>query len=171
MATDAAIITTMTDIECGVSNVTPGAPSWSPTSEFDDFLSASIGQERNGLLSVVSMLGRLNIDPWQEAAQLANLPRSAATNRLASLIESIPDRMASEPDPRTIAAHLVSRLPHRTAPPASQGILAEATGRMVISNPWMLLMAIALVTLVGFEFLSASQAPSPKQPAVEAERP
>ena len=43
-------------------------------SEFDAFLFAPIGEEKNGmLLSVVSALARLNIDPWQEAANLATL--------------------------------------------------------------------------------------------------
>ena len=43
-------------------------------SEFDDFLFAPIGEERNGMpLSVVSALARSDLDPWQEAAQLARL--------------------------------------------------------------------------------------------------
>ena len=42
-------------------------------SEFDDFLYAPIGEDRNGmLLSVLSALARLDIDPWQEAAKLAD---------------------------------------------------------------------------------------------------
>ena len=49
------------------------------SSAFDDFLFAPIGEERNGmLLSVVSALARLNVDPWQEAANLAQLPRTSA---------------------------------------------------------------------------------------------
>ena len=56
-------------------------------SEFDDFLFAPIGEDRNGmLLSVLSALARLDVDPWQEAAQLAGLPGETATQRLASLI-------------------------------------------------------------------------------------
>jgi hypothetical protein len=44
-------------------------------SEFDNFLFASIGESRNGmLLSVLSALARLDLDPWQEAAELARLP-------------------------------------------------------------------------------------------------
>ena len=33
------------------------------------------------LLSVLSALARLDIDPWQEAAQLAGLPGETATRR------------------------------------------------------------------------------------------
>ena len=58
--------------------------------EFEDFLFAPIGEDMNGmLLSVVSALARLNIDPWQEAANLAQLPRTTATRRLAALIAAL----------------------------------------------------------------------------------
>ena len=44
--------------------------------EFDDFLFAPVGEEQNGMmLSVVSALARSDVDPWQEAAKLARLPR------------------------------------------------------------------------------------------------
>ena len=59
-------------------------------SEFDDFLFAPIGEDRNGmLLSVLSALARLDIDPWQEVAELAGLPGTTATQRLASLIAEL----------------------------------------------------------------------------------
>jgi hypothetical protein len=59
-------------------------------SEFDDFLFAPIGEDRNGLLlRVLSALARLEIDPWQEVAELAGLPGATATQRLASLIAEL----------------------------------------------------------------------------------
>jgi hypothetical protein len=49
-------------------------------SEFDDFLFAPIGEDRNDMpLSVLSALARLDIDPWHEAAELARLPGETAT--------------------------------------------------------------------------------------------
>ena len=55
------------------------APVSALAAEFDDFLFASIGEERNGmLLSVVSALARLNVDPWQGAANLAQLVTAVA---------------------------------------------------------------------------------------------
>lgn len=81
-------------------------------SEFNDFLFAPIGEERNGmLLSVLSALARLDVDPWQEAAELARLPGEAATERLASMIAALPDGPSAPSDPRTIAARLVALLP------------------------------------------------------------
>ena len=38
--------------------------------EFDEFLGASIGEDRNGTgLSVLSAFARLNVDPWEEATR------------------------------------------------------------------------------------------------------
>ena len=63
-----------------------------PGSEFNDFLFAPIGEDRNGMLvSVLSGLARSDVDPWQEAAKLAQLPGEAATKELAALIGALPD--------------------------------------------------------------------------------
>jgi hypothetical protein len=49
--------------------------------EFDEFLEASIGEDRNGTtLSVLSALARLEVDPWQEATNLARMTREAAAS-------------------------------------------------------------------------------------------
>jgi hypothetical protein len=83
-------------------------------SEFDTFLFAPIGKDRNGmLLSVVSALARLEVDPWQEAGKLAQLPGEAATQRLASLIATLPDGPSAHLDPGTVASHLITLLPRR----------------------------------------------------------
>src|SRR5271165_2687878 len=58
--------------------------------EFDEFLCAPIGEDRNGtMLSVLSALARLDVDPWQEATSLARMPREAAAVRLSALIEAL----------------------------------------------------------------------------------
>jgi hypothetical protein len=80
-------------------------------SEFDDFLFAPIGKGRNDVpLSVLSALARLDIDPWQEAAELTRVSREVATQRLASLIAALPDE-PSDLDSGRIAARLVVLLP------------------------------------------------------------
>ena len=70
-------------------------------SEFDDFLFAPIAEESNGmLLSVISALARLDLDPWQEAIKLAGLPGETATKRLASLlIAALPGGPSAHLDP------------------------------------------------------------------------
>ena len=83
-------------------------------SEFDDFLYAPIREDRSGLpLSVVSALARLDVDPWEEAAQLAAMSGEAATQRLSLLIASLPAQAPIDPECRTIAARLIALLPQR----------------------------------------------------------
>src|SRR5689334_3168692 len=103
--------------------------------EFDDFLFAPIGEERNGMpLSVVSALARLDVDPWQETAQLAQLPGVTATQRLASLIAALPDRPSTHQDPGTIAARLVELLPRRTGSSAMSRPRWRRTGAVTNSQ-------------------------------------
>jgi len=94
------------------------AAVWSDlASEFDAFLFAPIREDKNGtLLSVVSALARLDVDPWEEAAKLAAMPGEAATQRLSGLLAStLPAESSSDPERRTIAARLVALLPRRSA--------------------------------------------------------
>jgi hypothetical protein len=59
-------------------------------SEFNVFLFARVCEDRNDTpLSMLSALARLDLDPWQEAAELAQLPRESATRRLASSIATL----------------------------------------------------------------------------------
>ena len=80
--------------------------------EFDKFLYAPIREDRNGTpLSVLSALARLDVDPWQEAASLARMPRDAAAVRLTALIAALPDEPTRDIPAKTIAADLVALLP------------------------------------------------------------
>jgi len=82
-------------------------------SEFDDFLYASIDEDVNGvLMSVLSALARSDVDPWEEAARLAELPKVMATQKLTALIAALPGR-SQRPDPGTIAPRLIALLPSR----------------------------------------------------------
>ncbi len=100
--------------------------------EFDDFLFASIGEDRNGTtLSVLSALARLDVDPWRETASLARMPRGRATERLAAVIAAVGKDLAMSPAAETIAARLIELLP-RAAPfdvPAPKALLATASIR------------------------------------------
>jgi hypothetical protein len=83
-------------------------------SEFDNFLFAHIDSDRNGkVLSVLSMLARLDVDPRQEAAKLARMPSALAIEQLTSLIASLPDPdpPLAHRDPSTVAARLAALLP------------------------------------------------------------
>lgn len=82
--------------------------------EFNDFLYAPIGTDRNEMpLSVLSALARLSIDPWVEAAELSELPKDTATQRLASLIAGLPGGRWAQADCAAIAHRLIELLPRR----------------------------------------------------------
>ncbi len=81
-------------------------------SAYNEFLFGSLGQDAAGTeLTVLSALSRLGIDPWQEAARLAALPREAAAEALAATILRLPDRMGPAAEAPMIAARLVALLP------------------------------------------------------------
>jgi len=107
------------------------------------------------LVSVLSGLARSGVDPWQEAARLAQLPGETATQRLASLIGALPDKVASYPESRTIAARLVALLPR---PLGSSGVSQGASGgawMAMNSRPWWIYVAV-MVFMLGSQFLIAS---------------
>jgi hypothetical protein len=81
-------------------------------SDFNEFLFAAVGEEAGGTLTVLSALARLGIDPWVEAARLAALSVEAATSALAAEIAVLPEGDWKAADSSSIAARLVSSLPH-----------------------------------------------------------
>ncbi len=81
-------------------------------SAYNDFLFGTLGQDAAGTeITVLSALSRLGIDPWQEAARLAALPRDAAASALAATIARLPDGTWPEAEAAKIAARLVTSLP------------------------------------------------------------
>lgn len=86
------------------------------SSEFNGFLYATIGTENNDMpLSVISALTRLGLDPWQEAARLAALPRAAASRALAATLARLQGGAWMTADAESIAARLVDLLPGKFA--------------------------------------------------------
>lgn len=87
-------------------------------SDFDEFLFASIGEDSAGApVSLLTALARLDVDAWEEAASLARMPRDSAAQRLATLLESLPNGPASA-ESATIATRLVTLLHRKPASPA-----------------------------------------------------
>jgi hypothetical protein len=81
-------------------------------SELNDFLFASVGDEQNGMpLSVISALTRLRVDPWEEAARLAALPKALAAEALAPMIARLPIGRPQPSDNLAITRRLVELLP------------------------------------------------------------
>jgi hypothetical protein len=138
------------------------ASSLRPGPEFDDFLFAPVGEDHNGLpLSIVSLLGRLDLDPWLEAASLAEQPAEAAVKRLAALLTALPVPSLQQADPGTMAARLIALLPGRIDPKArppvpSVKVTAATFPRVVMSA---ILFVIFLILLIGRSFGSTRRDP------------
>jgi hypothetical protein len=129
-------------------------------SEFDNFLFAPICEDRNGmLLSVLSALARLDVDPWQEADELAQLPGETATRRLASMIAALPDGQSGRLDPRTVATRLIALLPRRT----SSDIVSSETlfGVSAVGDlrGFLYAVVIFIALVLGSQWIIASHQP------------
>ena len=120
---------------------------------FNDFLFATVCEERNGMpLSVISVLARLDLDPWTEAAELSGMPADSATRRLSSLLDGVVNDPPAPPDSATIAARLVSLLP----PPASTGVQSRGHLAALLSVPqrramgivWLIFLASMVASLM-----------------------
>jgi hypothetical protein len=85
-------------------------------SPYNDFLFAAIGEEKTGMpLTVLTALTRLDLDPWQEAARLSDLPRESAARELAATIATLPEGDWKASESEVIATRLVSWLPRGSA--------------------------------------------------------
>ena len=79
---------------------------------FDTFLYASVGEDRNGnVVTVLSTLARLGVDPWSEAADLSDLTRDDARTRLGTLLTRFNDVPALVREHGPITARLLDLLP------------------------------------------------------------
>ena len=114
-------------------------------------------------LSVVSALARLDFDPWQEAARLADLPKHLAAEALGRLIGQLPDGRWNRSDSATIAAGLVELLPRpgqssrpgRAKRPVADGLEITPHGTWNRgARLWIVVAAGIVAMIVAAVFLS-----------------
>jgi hypothetical protein len=145
-----------------------------PTSRYDEFLFASVCEEANGMpLSVLSALARMNVDPWEEAARLAAMPKEVAEKTLVSTFDVASASIGKPSEAETIAARLVRLLPHRTegATAAATEIAGARSQRTLFSLIW-LCFAIALSLLSARHHATTVDAGvSTSSPASQSESP
>ena len=116
-------------------------------------------------LSVLSALARLDIDPWQEASELARLPGETATQRLASLIAALPDHPSAHLDPGTIAVRLITLLPtrSRSSSPSRETLLGGGAVTNFRTVIFMIFMYVIIaIFMMGAQWIAASRV-SPAQ--------
>jgi hypothetical protein len=80
--------------------------------EFNKFLYSPVSDDSDPMpVSVLSALARHNVDPWHEAAQLAQMPKRVAITRLASMIPPVKSDPAPQRRAELIATRLIELLP------------------------------------------------------------
>jgi hypothetical protein len=143
-------------------------------SEFDDFLFAAIGADCNGMpLTVVSALARMDLDPWHEAAGLADVSVETATAKLTSLLDALPDPTLKRLDLGTTAARLIALLPQPprsdTRSPVAGVHVAGATHRQACMN--VILLALYMILMLGTQFALMRRPPVTHADTAQASAP
>lgn len=149
--------------------------------EFDSFLYASVGTDGNGMpLTVLSALARMDVDPWDEAAKLMQLPQDGAVKQLASLLGSLRNTSVANLDPARIAVPLVALLPRPLgrAPPLVKAIsqAAPAKSPAIVSTLLSVLTYVIFMLFINWLMMSlqaprqkpsaATSAPTPDAPTM-----
>jgi hypothetical protein len=135
--------------------------------DFDEFLFAPAGNDPNGTpMTVLTVLARLGLDPWEEAADLAHLSREPALKRLASRLEAVPKEPTSAADTVDIATRLIALL-HR-APPRKAALPDVPPTPSAVTPPKSRNLAIYWLVGLGFLFLAQWALSSrPDQPPMD----
>jgi len=94
-------------------------------------------------LSVLSALARMNVDPWEQAARLAEMPKATAETTLISTLDLLSGRSWKPSDAEAVAARLVRLLPQQgkgatSAAAKIAGVPAQRT------NHWLMWLAFAM---------------------------
>jgi len=129
------------------------------TSAFNDFLYAPIGEEENGMvLTVLSALARLGVDPWDEAARLSEQPKESATKRLTSIISALPNGQWAKASLGDIVARLGALLPAKQVAIAQPAM--PHTRQVRPSAVMMFLFLLFASALVSFVVRERMQQPA-----------
>jgi hypothetical protein len=115
-------------------------------SNLNDFLFANVGLEARGMtLSVISVLARQGLDPWQEAGRLADLPNAEATDSLARTIAGMPQSLWNITDATVIARRLTGMLPGRSPKDAAASPATSKASWLPSPKTAMILVSTAFV--------------------------
>jgi hypothetical protein len=119
------------------------SPISSPTFLFDAFLYAPVCDQRNGMqLTVISALARMDVDPWEEAARIAAMPKAAAEKELVSIL-----RQASGTETEAEVESIAMRLTQLLQRGDGNGRAAPTdVARVYVGRPllWLVWLGIAI---------------------------
>jgi len=117
---------------------------------FNDFLFAPIREEKNGMiLSVISGLTRLDIDPWAEAARLAALPKAIAAQAFAPIIARLEEGGAELFDARKVADRLIGLLPAGASPLLAERGKLDGKGKHLPLAIWLIFLVLGAIAFLG----------------------
>lgn len=120
--------------------------------EFEQFLFASVGEDRKGqVVTVLSTLARFDLDPWHETAKLIVLGHEAAQTRLGTLLARFYDVPTLVSDHDRVAHNLCQLLPDK--PPSralKQSAMAIGDGVMGANGAIWTALAIIFIVLQMF---------------------
>ena len=126
-----------------------------PGLEYEAFLFAPLGDDCNGTpLALASILGRMSLDPWSEAASLAALPADVAARKLATLIDATPNQPLQRMESATLAARLITLLPARPkqATPEPRQVTDAGTKKGRWPVIYLIWFAVFCILLLGITF-------------------
>ncbi len=136
-------------------------------SGLEPFLFAEVGDQRSGVgLTVLSLLARLGLDPWTEAARWVTLPKSAAIACLAGNIARMPLSAQALAEAHATATRLILLLPvNNTVPGFAARTLPQEFAPISKCFP-MVLLYCALAVGMGMATTMMAPGPIAKSPSV-----
>jgi hypothetical protein len=134
--------------------------------QYNEFLYALVGEERNETpLTVLSLFARLDLDPWQEAGRLSQLPKEWAVRDLAAKISAIPAGRWQPSDCEPIAARLIDRLHNRSSKSnAPSAVRAGLSLQVICALAFMWILFIAVLGAFSFETYRRTMVSAPAGP-------
>ena len=105
-------------------------------SGLNEFLFAEVGNEVNGSpLTILSVLARLGMDPWTEAARLTRMPKAAFIDCLTNCISQMPLCPQALLEARATAARLFTLLPSPVLSPRMRQIIPSGRRPSGLASP------------------------------------
>ena len=120
------------------------------------------------LLSVLSALARLDLDPWREAAELARMPQQIARQRLTSLIEALPNQPPTRPKPEAVSTRLIALLPPAASPSVASSNKLPGGGSTLNFRAVIYVILVNLLLMFGAEWAASTAQPPIKVAGAQA---
>ena len=119
--------------------------------KYDQFLQMPVGDDSKGTsVTVLSMLARLGVDPWQ-ASDLAALPKKSAWERLDGLVARFTDVPSVIAERADAVSRMIASLPGgELADRTRQANASRGTGTIlpdILGNRLYLMVAIAFLVI------------------------